>query len=759
MTSFWEVFTDCTIEMDADFVITNIRRKVEGETAFDELVNEYFPGVAAASDQAFVIAKLQELKSTDVAVVRFQFRMSFGKYYRWTLVPRQKDGEFIGCHGVAVDVTEQTLKEITLNWQRAVLEEGSDFVCIMDTAENTLYCNPGAYRMSGYSPDAGILTLKEVLAPEYYAEFMTTGKQSLMDDGHWEGRSELIRQDGSPVPIEHLMFTINDEQGKMILIAIIIRDVTSFIEHERELEEAASIAEAANLAKSEFLSRMSHEMRTPMNAIIGMTSIGISSPTLDKKDYAFTKIESASKHLLGVINDVLDMAKIEANKLEISEADFDFESMLKRVIDVISYRVEEREQKFDIKVDAAIPRFLHGDDQRLSQVITNLLTNAVKFTPEKGTVALEARLLAKTVISPLEATYCVEITVSDTGIGISAEQMGRLFQSFEQAEASTSRKYGGTGLGLAISKRIVEMMGGTIWVESTQGEGSVFGFTALLSQSSGQQTHHLPVDVTWKNLRILVVDDAPDVREFFVDLSDHINISCTTAASAEEAEQVFCTGEEFDIYFIDWKLPGMNGVEFAKYIRSEKSNQPVVILFSSADWRRIESESADVNVDKFLQKPLFKSSIVDAINECLYKDGAAEAVEVSEDSDFSGHTILLAEDVDINREIVMVLLEPTNLTIDYAENGARAFEMFKASPDKYELIFMDVQMPEVDGYEATRMIRALDIPQATAIPIIAMTANVFREDVEKCLEAGMNGHLGKPVVLENMLETIKRYLR
>ncbi|MDR2575197.1 MAG: response regulator [Treponema sp.] len=389
--------------------------------------------------------------------------------------------------------------------------------------------------------------------------------------------------------------------------------------------------------KSAFLANMSHEIRTPMNAIIGMLTIGKSADDIERKDYCFNKIEDASNHLLGVINDILDMSKIEANKFEISPEEFNFEEMIMRAVNVINFRLDEKRQKFSLHIDGDIPRSLIGDDHRIAQVITNLLGNAVKFTPEHGVVNLDARLIEE------ENRLCtLQIGVSDTGIGIKPEQREKIFQSFEQAESSTTRKYGGTGLGLAISKRIVEMMGGKIWVESEFKKGSTFYFT--IQARRGTET----------------------------------------------------LNESFD--------------------------------------RRQDEEARPQDITGI----------------------------------FAGQCALLAEDVEINREIVKALLEPTKLEIVFAENGVEAVRKFIEAPHKYDMIFMDIQMPEMDGYEAARRIRAFEAKSHEAdnkelserpksVPIIAMTANVFKEDVERCLEAGMNGHIGKPVNFDELIGKLRCY--
>ena len=407
------------------------------------------------------------------------------------------------------------------------------------------------------------------------------------------------------------------------LIASVISELVTRSETEGALVAAKDQAEQASRAKSEFLSRMSHEMRTPMNAIIGMTGIGKNAADTARKDYCLHKIDSASKHLLGVINDVLDVSKIEAGKLELSYADFPIGKMLGTVTNVIQHRVDEKKQSFTINVAPDVPAAIVSDEQRLNQVIANLLSNAVKFTPENGSIALSLALDGE------ENGMCtLRFAVKDSGIGISQEQQERLFHSFEQADGSVSRKFGGTGLGLVISKRIVEMMDGKIWIESELNKGASFIFTI----------------------------------------------------SAARSAQTF-----------------------------------------------IESEPAAGD-------------------------------ELPEDGMFEGHTILMAEDVEVNREIILAMFEHTGIQIDCAENGREALERFAADMKRYELILMDIQMPEMSGYEAAQAIRALDDMHAKTIPILAMTANVFREDIEKCLASGMDGHVGKPIDPDDVTTKLKHYL-
>ena len=521
-----------------------------------------------------------------------------------------------------------------------------------------------------------------------------------------------------------------------------------------ELEEQTIAAQNASTAKSLFLANMSHEIRTPINAIIGMTTIAKGSDELARKDYCLSKIENASSHLLSVINDILDMSKIEANRFELYYEKFNFERMLQKVANVISFRVDEKHQIFTVHIDKDIPAYLFGDDQHLTQVIANLMSNAVKFTPEGGNIKLNAELVEE------QGESCViKVGVTDTGIGISPEQQERIFASFMQAESSTTRKYGGTGLGLPISKHIVETMGGKIWVESELDKGSTFAFTIKIKKLEPDSDDLLDFGINWENMRVLVVDEDADTREYFVDIMQRFGSKCDVAESAGEAGELIKKNGAYNIYFVDWRVHGMGGIEIAKQVNASESKTAVVIMVSNSEWNKLEDSAKSAGISMVLFKPLFPSNITDCINKCLGSESAIRGdAEINYKGIFKNHRIILAEDVDVNREIVISLLESTELTIDAAENGIVACELFAANPNLYDMIFMDVQMPEMDGYEATKKIRAMDISKAKSVPIIAMTANVFREDIEKCLECGMNDHLGKPINYDSVISKLCEYL-
>ena len=526
-------------------------------------------------------------------------------------------------------------------------------------------------------------------------------------------------------------------------------------EQRAELKTAYEEANAANKAKSVFLSNMSHEIRTPLNAILGMTNIALASDDIEKREHCLMKINDASNHLLGVINDILDMSKIDADKFELSSAEFNFEKMMMRVVNIIQFRVDEKKQELRVKMDPKIPVSLIADDQRLAQVITNLLSNAVKFTPENGNIELKAKFIEET------GDRCkICISVTDNGIGMTPEQQTKLFSSFTQADAGISRKYGGTGLGLAISKRIVEMMGGRIRVDSEEGNGSKFSFEFYADR--GNEAENRPAllsGVKWDTLRVLVADDDPTICEYFIDIGKRYGFKCDAVTDARQALAKMESGEKYDVFFVDWKMPDINGVELTAMIRRSNLGRGVIIMISSAEWSEIESEAREAGVDKFIPKPLFMSMIMDTIAECMGVEVNSESAPQTEElPDFSAYHVLLAEDVEINREILITLLEPTGVDITYAENGQIALDIFKANPDRYNMILMDMQMPEMDGTAATMKIRELEHANAKVIPIVAMTANVFREDVERCLEIGMNDHIGKPLNFDEVIEKMKKYL-
>ena len=556
------------------------------------------------------------------------------------------------------------------------------------------------------------------------------------------------------------------ERGQYAGYIVTLSDISNYRhmineinEKNNKLIELKDISESASNAKSEFLSRMSHEIRTPMNAIIGMTKIADSTNDISKLRYCLATIGVSSAQLINLINDILDMSKIEAGKFELDYAPMNIEKILMKVCNLIIDKTEQKGQKFDINFGRNMRMHYIGDELRLSQIITNLLSNAVKFTPEKGTITLTVEEIQK------EDDYSVlRFKITDTGIGMTEDQIGRLFTSFEQADGSISRRFGGTGLGLAISRNIIEKMNGRIWVESEADKGSVFTFQVKLERAPKQDRTVIFDSITPSDLKLLVVDDDNDIRRHFISVVENFNIHTDEAENGEAAIRFVQKAKEiqkpYDVVFLDYGLPDMNGIETANKLGGMIDKNTVIVMTTFLEWNQIEDQAGNAGIHRFISKPLFPSSILDAINEIVgstIKNLEMEAKAEESVPDFSDVTLLLVEDVDINREIFMALLENTGIQIDIAENGLIAVRKFTDNPDKYNMIVMDVQMPEMDGYEATRTIRSLDISNAKSIPIIAMTANAFKEDVDKCIACGMNDHLAKPIDLEAVIRKISLF--
>ena len=526
-------------------------------------------------------------------------------------------------------------------------------------------------------------------------------------------------------------------------------------DREEELYNAKTLAESSSRAKSDFLSHMSHEIRTPLNAIIGMTSVARNTQDAGKKEYCLEKIENASKHLVEVINDILDMSKIEANKFELTDTEFVFEKMLVNVAGVVNVRAEEKRQNLLINFAENIPDMLIGDEMRLSQVITNLLSNAIKFTPDGGIISLD---VSKT--EEKDGMSQLHFEVKDNGIGISQEQQARLFTSFVQADGGIARKYGGTGLGLAICKKIVEKMDGDIWVESELGQGAKFIFTIKIKNSDKKLPSRLNRIINRDDIYVLAVDDSQEIRDYFMHVMPAMGLRCDVAADGATALRMIEQTKEkpYNIFFLDWMMPGISVIELARSIKEITRDNAIIIMITIAGWNSIEEEALSAGVHSFISKPLLPSLIFNAISESINVGTMVKPVHgTTYIRNFRNHTLLLAEDVETNREVVSAILEDTRIAIDYAQNGQEACELFADNPGKYSLILMDVHMPEMDGYEATRRIRSME-GDRDRTPIIAMTANVFLGDREKCLQAGMNDHIGKPVDVEELMNKLDTYL-
>ena len=540
---------------------------------------------------------------------------------------------------------------------------------------------------------------------------------------------------------------------------LVMSDRTSDWKMNQALSEAVHAAETANQAKSTFLSNMSHDIRTPMNAIIGFTTLAVSNIDNQERvqDY-LGKILSSSNHLLSLINDILDMSRIESGKIHLEETEVSLSDVLHDLKTIISGQIHAKQLELYMDVMDVTNEDVYCDKTRLNQVLLNLLSNAVKFTPAGGTVSVRLKQYPKAV----KGSKLYEIRVKDTGIGMSQEFVQKIFSPFERERTSTVSRTQGTGLGMAITKNIVDMMGGTIEVQTEQGKGTEFIVCLPLRIQSERQRIEKIAEL--EGLKALVVDDDFNTCDSVTKMLVRVGMRSEWTLSGKEAvlraRQSMELGDAFHAYIIDWRLPDMNGIEVTRQIRSLGDDTPIIIL-TAYDWSDIEAEARAAGVTAFCAKPLFMSDIRDTLMTAIGQSQAEveDSILPEAGSDFRGRCILLVEDNELNSEIAVEILKEYGFLVDTAENGAEAVEKVKNStPGKYDLVLMDVQMPVMNGYEATRQIRALDDPALSGITILAMTANAFDEDRKKALEYGMDGFLSKPIVIEELISTLHNNL-
>ena len=522
-----------------------------------------------------------------------------------------------------------------------------------------------------------------------------------------------------------------------------------------ELNEARQAAEEATKAKSEFLSNMSHDIRTPMNAIVGMTAIAIAHvDDQEQVQNCLKKIALSGKHLLGLINDVLDMSKIESGKMTLTIDMVSLREVMEGIVGIVQPQVKAKHQNFEVHIDRILSEDVYCDSVRLNQMLLNLLSNSVKYTHEDGSI----RLSLYQEESPVGEDYVrTHIVVTDNGMGMTPEFTSKIFDSYSRADNRRVHKTEGAGLGMAITKYIVDAMKGTIDVKSELGKGSEFHVTVDLEKATVKE-----VDMILPAWKMLVVDDDETLCRTVVDALDSIGITADWTLSGEKALKLVVEHHEkrddYQIILLDWKLSGMDGIQVGREIRRRLGNDIPILLISAYDWSDFESEARAAGISGFIAKPLFKSTLFYGLQKYMVQEGEFQ-VEENKSINLTGHRILVAEDNSLNWEVLHELLSDLGLDLEWAENGQICTEMFeKAEPHYYDAILMDVRMPIMTGYEATRAIRASKKPDAQTIPIIAMTADAFSEDIQKCLESGMNAHTAKPVNIEELIMLLKRYM-
>ena len=539
-------------------------------------------------------------------------------------------------------------------------------------------------------------------------------------------------------------------------LTVIDEEMRDSMVRNQALSEALAAAEEANKAKTAFLSNMSHEIRTPMNAIIGMDSLALKDEGISPRTREYLeKIGGSARHLLGLINDILDMSRIESGRLILRKEAFSFGAMLDQINTMVASQCADKGLKFECRINGQVDDYYIGDDMKLKQVLINILSNAIKFTDAPGNVTLTVEQTAA-----FDEQTTLKFSIRDTGIGMSREFLPKVFDSFTQEDSSRNNKYGSTGLGMAITKNIVEMMNGTISVESEKGVGTEFTVLIPLRICRDQNVSHHTINPA--DLRILVVDDEEIAAEHARMVLDDAGIRATSCHSGREAlnmlEVAHTKMEPYHLVLMDWKMPEMDGMETARLIRERYDNETTVIILTAYNWDEIMDDALHIGVDSFLTKPLFASNVLDEF-ERIARRNNLKLFREKPRADLRGRRILLAEDILINAEIMKQLIAMKEARIDHAENGKAACDMFSASePGYYDAILMDIRMPVMDGLEAAGKIRAMERSDAKTVPIIAMTANAFDEDVQLSLQAGMNAHLSKPVEPEHLYQMLEELI-
>ncbi len=650
-------------------------------------------------------------------------------------------------------------------WFRGIVETAPDGMLVVNDKGIIILCNPKAEELFGYAQGELMGQSVDQLVPEANranhsqrrASFMQAGGSRAMGVGQ---ELKGVRKNGTEFPLEIGLSRLPDLGGRGLCACASIRDISDRIAVQKHLQQAKEIAEDATRMKSDFLANMSHEIRTPMNAIIGLSHLVLKTElTLRQRDY-IKKIQGSGQHLLGIINDILDFSKIEAGKLSIEYTDFELDKVLDNVASLLSEKTNAKGLELVFNIDENVPRYLNGDSLRIGQILINYANNAVKFT-DSGEIVVAVKALEQD-----EQDAVLHFSVRDTGIGLTDEQQSRLFQSFQQADTSTSRKYGGTGLGLAISKQLAQLMEGDVGVESVYGKGSTFWFTARLRKADAEHKNLL-LDPPLQNKRALVVDDHDMARGVLNVLLSKMSFRVDEAADGQEAisliRKAAQDNQPYEIIFLDWRMPGMDGIETAEAIgRLELPVKPHLVMVTAYGREEVLQAAESAKLDDVIIKPVNPSILFDSVVRIL--GGFVEEERTRIQHTFvnqedllaiKGASVLVTEDNELNQEVAMGLLSDAGFLVTIANNGKEAVELL--SQYSFDIVLMDMQMPVMDGVSAAEEIRKNNA--YSNLPIIAMTANAMAQDRERCLAAGMNDHIAKPIDPDELFRTLIRWIK
>ena len=679
-----------------------------------------------------------------------------GRKHRWTSRETDYVKKVLPLLFTAYEQLQlQKRRQESLSTLQKVLAATDVGYCIINEDLSEYFFSDSTARLMGH-PDSQVITpdwiINHLLWDKKTQDLDTQSREMIFKEGRASSQVLKIRTAENHPKWLLVNYTINTykRNGDVETMLVGFSDLSNQVTRQKALKKARIEADEANAAKSDFLARMSHEIRTPMNAIIGMTHLIQDTALNDKQKEQVTHIDQAAQNLLGIINDILDFSKIESGKLELETTDFDFPSLLEQVVQVVSFHSKSHDQELILDIDNNTPKRLKGDPLRITQILTNLLSNAVKFT-RKGNITLKIQAEQQGTNTKLN------FVISDQGIGMTQEQIDNLFQPFTQADGSISREFGGTGLGLSIVKRLIELMGSNIKVESTPNVGSTFTFSLNLQEADYEAEQTIELN----QLRTLVVDDNSDARQVICNIARSLQLPVTEARSAQQAIDLIHQynidpKKQFELVLMDYRMPEIDGLHAAQIIKQDSSLNyiPTVIMVSACDRDEVMKSQLSKYLEGFISKPVSASRLYNSVNHLLYKEHPATPETKKTVASLQGIRVLLVEDNIVNQKVAQGMLKKQGVIATIANNGQEAIDTLMAKKDDFDAVLMDIEMPKVDGYQATAFIREhlnLDIP------IIAMTAHAMSTDRDKCLQAGMNDHIHKPIKPELLYKALSTF--